>query len=167
MRNPRSRLLFFVLVLVPMLVTAPAFAAEVETRRVNNDMVVLEAVPEGPERLVDQLNRYQNTRGASFQDFGPDGGFGGGAAQVIANPVTDGNNASAQVARMLKFAAEPFGGGRVALAQRGCMNMALPGGTANSTNTSRCRPGTICRRCGKPPWRRVTASISPIIRSGC
>ena len=48
-------------------------------------------------------------------DFGPDGGFGGGAAQVIANPVVDGNNTSAQVARMQKFAAEPFGGATLAL----------------------------------------------------
>jgi dipeptidyl aminopeptidase/acylaminoacyl peptidase len=36
-------------------------------------MVVLEAVPAVPERLVDQLNRYQNTRGAGFQDWAEDG----------------------------------------------------------------------------------------------
>ncbi|MEL7022700.1 MAG: hypothetical protein AAGL69_03070 [Pseudomonadota bacterium] len=47
-------------------------------------------------------------------DFGPDGGFGGGASSVIANPQTTGND-SAQVARMQKFAAEPFGGSTLAL----------------------------------------------------
>jgi hypothetical protein len=56
-----------VTVIVGMPTVGTALAGEVETRRVNNEMVVLEAVPEVPERIVDQLNRYQNTRGASFQ----------------------------------------------------------------------------------------------------
>ena len=47
--------------------------AEVETREANNGNVMLEAVPEVPESLVDQLNRYQNVRSASFQDWSEDG----------------------------------------------------------------------------------------------
>ena len=43
-------------------------------------------------------------------DFGPDGGFGGGASDVIANPDQSGINSSAQTARMQKFAGEIFGG---------------------------------------------------------
>ncbi len=43
-------------------------------------------------------------------DFGPDGGFGGGASDVIANPDQSGINSSAQTARMQKFAGEVFGG---------------------------------------------------------
>lgn len=46
----------------------------------------------------------------SSYDFGPDGGFGGGAAAVEANPVPGGINTSDQVVRMLKFDADPFGG---------------------------------------------------------
>ncbi|MEM7610691.1 MAG: hypothetical protein AAF270_03365 [Pseudomonadota bacterium] len=49
-------------------------------------------------------------------DFGPDGGFGGGASDVIANPDQSGLNTTAQTARMQKFAAEPFGGSTLALA---------------------------------------------------
>ncbi|MEM6818073.1 MAG: hypothetical protein AAF578_04745, partial [Pseudomonadota bacterium] len=48
-------------------------------------------------------------------DFGPDAGFGGGASVVIANPVSGGINTTAQVARMQKFMAEPFGGSTLAL----------------------------------------------------
>ena len=73
MKSHWSRSAFCELALVPMLAVGTALAGEVETRRVNNEMVVLEAVPEVPERLVNQLNRYQNTRGASFQDWDEDG----------------------------------------------------------------------------------------------
>jgi dipeptidyl aminopeptidase/acylaminoacyl peptidase len=70
----RWRLIAFLLpALILALATSAVHAGEVETRRVNNDMVVLEAVPEVPERIVDQLNRYQNTRGARFQDWDQDG----------------------------------------------------------------------------------------------
>ena len=48
-------------------------------------------------------------------DFGVDGGFGGGAASVIANPQMNGINTSAQVGQMLKFAGEVFGGSTLAL----------------------------------------------------
>ncbi len=48
-------------------------------------------------------------------DFGMDGGFGGGASDVIANPDMSGINNSAQTARMQKFAGEVFGGSTLAL----------------------------------------------------
>jgi len=47
-------------------------------------------------------------------DFGMDGGFGGGASDVIANPDMSGINNSAQTARMQKFAGEVFGGSTLA-----------------------------------------------------
>ncbi|MEM7081642.1 MAG: Ig-like domain-containing protein [Pseudomonadota bacterium] len=49
---------------------------------------------------------------ASTYDFGPDGGFGGGAAEVISNPVPGGINTSAQVVQMRKFMADDFGGAK-------------------------------------------------------
>jgi dipeptidyl aminopeptidase/acylaminoacyl peptidase len=63
----------WLLVLVSVLTVGTVLAEQVQTRRLNNDMVVLEEVPEVPERLGDQLNRYQNTRGAGFQDWAEDG----------------------------------------------------------------------------------------------
>ena len=48
-------------------------------------------------------------------NFGVDGGFGGGASAVIANPDKSGLNVSAQVARMQKFAGEVFGGSTLSL----------------------------------------------------
>jgi hypothetical protein len=48
-------------------------------------------------------------------NFGVDGGFGGGASAVIANPDQSGLNVSAQVARMQKFAGEVFGGSTLTL----------------------------------------------------
>jgi dipeptidyl aminopeptidase/acylaminoacyl peptidase len=73
MTNRTSPLRVCLLAVVPVLTVGSTLAGEVETRRVNSDMVVLEAVPEVPQRLVDQLNRYQNTRGAGFQDWAEDG----------------------------------------------------------------------------------------------
>ncbi|MEN7341351.1 MAG: carbohydrate binding domain-containing protein [Pseudomonadota bacterium] len=49
-------------------------------------------------------------------NFGPDGGFGGGASDVIANPDQSGENTTAQTARMQKFAGEVFGGSTLELA---------------------------------------------------
>ena len=44
-------------------------------------------------------------------DFGPDGGFGGGASIALSrNPDPSGLNTTAQTAQMQKFAAETFGG---------------------------------------------------------
>ena len=78
--------------------------------------------------LVDYVRVYQQSGGAGGRDtvidfestpesydFGLDGGFGGGAAQVIANPEMNGINTSAQVGRMLKFPGEVFGGSTLAL----------------------------------------------------
>jgi dipeptidyl aminopeptidase/acylaminoacyl peptidase len=68
--NPRA---FLSTALILTLVTGVAHATEVESRRVNNDMVVLESIPEVPEEIVHQLNRYQNTRGAGIEDWDQDG----------------------------------------------------------------------------------------------
>jgi hypothetical protein len=48
-------------------------------------------------------------------DFGSDNGFAGGVATVIANPDRSGLNATAQTARMQKFADQPFGGATLSL----------------------------------------------------
>ena len=53
-------------------VPAPA-SAEVDTRTVNDGNVVLEGVPEVPPEIGNQLQRYQNTRSAGFQDWTEDG----------------------------------------------------------------------------------------------
>ncbi len=59
-------------------------------------------------------------------DFGVDGGFGGGASDVIANPQQSGINTSAQVARMQKFAGEVFGGSTLALGGNWVLRRAPP-----------------------------------------
>ena len=46
---------------------------EVETRTTNNGNVILEAVPEVPQEIVEALNRFQNVRSATFQDWSEDG----------------------------------------------------------------------------------------------
>ncbi|MEE4163755.1 MAG: carbohydrate binding domain-containing protein [Woeseiaceae bacterium] len=52
----------------------------------------------------------------STYNFGPDGGFGGGASDVIPNPDRDNAvNPTAQTARMQKFASETFGGSALQL----------------------------------------------------
>ena len=51
----------------------PARAAEVQRRTANDGMVILENVPEIPESLVERIDRYQETRSASFQDWVGDG----------------------------------------------------------------------------------------------
>ncbi|MFK8029568.1 MAG: Ig-like domain-containing protein [Gammaproteobacteria bacterium] len=48
-------------------------------------------------------------------NFGPEGGFGGGAVSVLPNPVAGDINVSAQVARMLKFDGEVFAGSLLTL----------------------------------------------------
>jgi dipeptidyl aminopeptidase/acylaminoacyl peptidase len=50
-----------------------AFAAEPAVRTVNNGNLVLEDVPDIPEDVVDDLNRYQNVRSAAFRDWTEDG----------------------------------------------------------------------------------------------
>ena len=51
---------------------APA-AAEVEQRTANDGNLIMEDVPEIPQRIVDNLNRYQNVRAATFRDWTDDG----------------------------------------------------------------------------------------------
>jgi len=53
------------------LTVAPAAAAEVE--RVERGNLVIEGIPEIPERVVERMSRYQNTRLASFQGWHPSG----------------------------------------------------------------------------------------------
>ena len=43
-------------------------------RRTQNDgQLVLEGIPDIPETIIDQLNRYQHVRGAGVRDWTPDG----------------------------------------------------------------------------------------------
>ncbi len=49
-------------------------SAEVERRTLNDGMLVLEDIPVIPPAIVDDLNRYQNVRSASFLDWTEDGG---------------------------------------------------------------------------------------------
>ncbi len=55
------------------LVLATAAHAEVVTRTANNGNLVMEDVPEIPQQIVDDLNRYQNVRSAGFRGFSADG----------------------------------------------------------------------------------------------
>ena len=60
-----------------LLLPATLVAAEgddsIQRRTANDGNVVMENVPEIPPEIVDALNRYQNTRGASFQDWRAEG----------------------------------------------------------------------------------------------
>jgi dipeptidyl aminopeptidase/acylaminoacyl peptidase len=56
-----------------VLLAAAAFAAEPVVRSTNNGNLVMEDIPEIPNEIVDSLNRYQNVRSASFQDWTADG----------------------------------------------------------------------------------------------
>jgi dipeptidyl aminopeptidase/acylaminoacyl peptidase len=86
-------------------------AGETAARReVNNGNVVLEDVPAVSEELVARLLRYQNTRGASFQDWAPAGDglyittrFGG-TNQIHSVAAPGGSR------RQLTFFDEPVGG---------------------------------------------------------
>ena len=50
-----------------------AMAGEVTRTEANNGNLVMEDVPPIPQSVVADLNRYQNTRSASFQDWDKDG----------------------------------------------------------------------------------------------
>ncbi|MDX1644878.1 MAG: S9 family peptidase, partial [Thermoanaerobaculia bacterium] len=63
----------FAFVSVFVLALSPPLPAEESVRRVNDGNVVLDGVPEIPERIGEELNRYQNVRGASFQDWAVEG----------------------------------------------------------------------------------------------
>ncbi len=62
-----------VLVAAFTLVIPAAAQKTVDRRTVNDGNVVLEDVPEVPRELAERLRRYQNTRGANFQDWAADG----------------------------------------------------------------------------------------------
>ncbi len=63
-----------VLCSLTLLTTPGVSAGEGTKKRLANDgNVVLEGIPEIPETLGRQLNRYQNVRGAGFQDWTADG----------------------------------------------------------------------------------------------
>lgn len=68
--GPLALALVFLSAFVTTLVGAET---DVSTRQTNNGQVVLQGVPEVPREIVDQLNRYQNVRGARFQDWSEDG----------------------------------------------------------------------------------------------
>ncbi|RUO56201.1 S9 family peptidase [Pseudidiomarina homiensis] len=60
-----------------ILLLAQAHALQSEatdtTRTLNNGNLVLENIPEIPERIGEQLNRFQNVRSAAFREFTSDG----------------------------------------------------------------------------------------------
>lgn len=69
MNTPRALAAFLLLV-----VAAPATAQDqIERRTVLDGNVVLEDTPEVPERVVEELNRYQNVRSAGVIDWSADG----------------------------------------------------------------------------------------------
>lgn len=60
-------------ILLLLAASPPADAEERPVRHVNDANVVLDGVPEIPDRITEQLNRYQNVRGARFQAWSRDG----------------------------------------------------------------------------------------------
>jgi dipeptidyl aminopeptidase/acylaminoacyl peptidase len=58
---------------VAALVCSPLAAAEVNRTEANNGNLVMEDVPEIPQSIVGDLNRYQNVRSAGFQEWTDDG----------------------------------------------------------------------------------------------
>ncbi len=50
-----------------------AVIADVERRELNNGQLILEDIPEIPQSIVDDLNRYQNVRSGSVLDWSADG----------------------------------------------------------------------------------------------
>mgnify|MGYP001550605875 FL=1 len=69
-RLPRCFARWGALLLVVLAVPAHA---DVDRRTLNDGNLVLEDVPEIPIEVVNELNRYQNIRAASFRAFSPDG----------------------------------------------------------------------------------------------
>ncbi|WP_444911927.1 prolyl oligopeptidase family serine peptidase [Microbulbifer sp. PAAF003] len=59
--------------LIATLITATSAAGAVETRTLNNGQLVLEDVPNIPQTIINELNRYQNVRSASFRGWDIDG----------------------------------------------------------------------------------------------
>ncbi|MBT8422217.1 MAG: prolyl oligopeptidase family serine peptidase, partial [Gammaproteobacteria bacterium] len=50
-----------------------ALADDIVSRAANNGNLIMEDIPEIPQSIVDDLNRYQNVRSAGFVDWTPDG----------------------------------------------------------------------------------------------
>ena len=65
----------FLAIATVCLLATPLVSAEEGTRRrtANDGNVVLDGIPEIPDEIGRQLNRYQNVRGAGFQDWTADG----------------------------------------------------------------------------------------------
>ena len=59
--------------LLTLLVSVALPASAVNERTANNGNLVMQDVPEIPQQLVEDLNRYQNVRSAPFRDFTADG----------------------------------------------------------------------------------------------
>lgn len=59
--------------LLTLLVSVSLQASAVVERTANNGNLVMQDVPEIPQSIVEQLNRYQNVRSAPFRDFTLDG----------------------------------------------------------------------------------------------
>lgn len=72
-RTPKARQVLAVMGICALLVSG-ALGVDVSRRTVNSDQLILENVPPIPDSLVDELNRYQNVRGAVFRDWTPEGG---------------------------------------------------------------------------------------------
>lgn len=67
--------MFRSLLFIPLLVSISfnTFADEVQRREANNGNIILQDIPEVPQSVVDDLNRFQNIRGASLRGWLPDG----------------------------------------------------------------------------------------------
>ena len=48
-------------------------SAEVQTREMNDGMLILEDIPEIPRDIVDELNRFQSMRAAAFRQWDASG----------------------------------------------------------------------------------------------
>ncbi|GAA5443565.1 dipeptidyl aminopeptidase BIII [Microbulbifer sp. NBRC 101763] len=55
------------------LLCATGAAGAVETRTENNGQLILQDIPQIPQSIIDELNRYQNVRSASFRGWDIDG----------------------------------------------------------------------------------------------
>ena len=63
----------FAILFILSLGAAAPVAADVEQRTANDGNLVMEDVPEIPQRIVDSLNQYQNVRAANFRAWTEDG----------------------------------------------------------------------------------------------
>ncbi|NNF52670.1 MAG: S9 family peptidase [Gammaproteobacteria bacterium] len=64
---------FASLLILAALLSGNAFGDDVLSRTANNGNLVMEGIPEIPQTIVDDLNRYQNVRSAGFVDWSEDG----------------------------------------------------------------------------------------------